>query len=88
MMSPPYEQAMGYSTAILSEYGFMMEELLPFAKAMKEQDLKSFHPSFVSKMYVEVLFHGNIKRKEATKIVTSIKTHFIQDSQPIESIPN
>lgn len=74
-LEAPYQHANYYTTYLLNERMWTAEEKLNELAAIQPDDVQKFLPDVLSRLHIEMLAHGNIKKQEAlglTKMAVDI----------------
>lgn len=70
----PYQHAVYYLSALLSEQVWLKDELLKATSQLTAERVQQFIPQFLSKVHVECLLHGNVTMLEAMETAKLIES--------------
>lgn len=81
----PYQQVGTYSRFLISERGYVNQQLLDELPSVTVEDVRSFFPQLLRQMHIEILAHGNIYREDALRftdiIESTMKARTLPESQ-------
>lgn len=82
----PYQQAIYYTSLVVSEIGWTKEELIENTENMTYEGLLKFIPELFSQVFVEALVYGNVNemaaREMVDRVLTGLKTSFMARPLP------
>ncbi|ODV93679.1 hypothetical protein PACTADRAFT_51446 [Pachysolen tannophilus NRRL Y-2460] len=84
--SAPYGQIGHYSTTLLYDNAWLIDEKLKIMQNLKYDDLVTFIPSVMKQLFIETFVHGNFNETDALKISDILQNKFgnirsLSDSQ-------
>lgn len=70
----PFQQIGTYSRWLLSEKGFVVQQLLEELPSVTANDVRMFIPQVLRQMHIEILAHGNLYREDALKTTDLVES--------------
>lgn len=70
----PFQQIGTYSRWLLSEKGYVVQQLLDELPSVTANDVRLFIPQVLRQMHIEVLAHGNMYREDALKTTDLVES--------------
>lgn len=83
----PFQQIGTYSRWLLSEKGFVIQQLLAELPSVTADDVRAFFPQVLHQMHIEVLAHGNMYREDALKTTDLVESVMKPKTLPASQWP-
>lgn len=83
----PFQQIGTYSRWIMSERGYINQQLLEELPAVTADDVRAFFPQILRQMHIEILVHGNLYREDALKISDLVESNLKTKRLPASQWP-
>lgn len=70
----PYSQVGDYTRWLVSEKGFINDQLLEELPHITAEDIQTFFPQLLRQMHIETLVHGNLYKEDALRLSNLIES--------------
>lgn len=84
----PHHHAVYYTSYILEELAWSNSELLDAMADITEEGFRKFIVDMLKKVYIEVLFHGNLTKEEVLDISSKVENVFKQNASSKPLLPS
>ncbi|KAF2220544.1 Metalloenzyme, LuxS/M16 peptidase-like protein [Elsinoe ampelina] len=70
----PFHQISTYSRYLVSEKGYVNQQLLDELPSITADDIRRFAPQILAQMHIEILAHGNLYREDALRLTDIVES--------------